>query len=306
MKSSINEQAKIFWLASYPKSGNTWTRVFIANLMSSTGPIDINQLNTGSIASSREWVEQALGFDINELSHDEIDKIRPLAYQYLSQHSDAIEYHKVHDAYSYVDGVKLNSNKIFTKINKQALFPNSATRGVLYLVRNPLDVAISFAHHCGWSIDTTINNMSNTQQTFSGGSNKLYNQLRQHLYSWTMHVQSWLDAPIDNKLFVRYEDMKLSPFSTFSKMAKFLELPYDESSIKKAIGNSEIKQLQAQEEVNVFKEKSNKADSFFRKGIVGDWQERLTQSQVNHIINDHGRLMKQFGYLDDDKNHIYQ
>jgi len=119
-------------------------------------------------------------------------------------------------------------------------------------------------------------------------------------------VQSWLDAPIDNKLFVRYEDMKLSPFSTFSKMAKFLELPYDESSIKKAIGNSEIKQLQAQEEVNVFKEKSNKADSFFRKGIVGDWQERLTQSQVNHIINDHGRLMKQFGYLDDDKNHIYQ
>lgn len=306
MKPSVNEQSKIFWLASYPKSGNTWTRIFIANLMSETGPIDINQLNTGNIASSRDWVEQALGFDINELSHDEIDKLRPLAYQYLSQHSDAIEYHKVHDAYSYVDDVKLNSNQISTKINKQALFPNNATRGVLYLVRNPLDVAISFAHHCDWSIDTTINNMGNSQQVFCGGSNKFYNQLRQHLYSWSEHVQSWLDASHSNKLFVRYEDMKLRPFTTFTKIATFLELPHDEPSIKIAINNSEIKQLQAQEEANTFKEKSSGAERFFRKGIVGDWQETLTSRQVNQIVNDHGRLMNHFGYLDDEKNHISQ
>ncbi len=305
MKPSVNEQSKIFWLASYPKSGNTWTRIFIANLMSAAGPIDINQINTGDIASSRDWVEQALGFDINELSHDEIDKLRPLAYQYLSQHSDAIGYHKVHDAYSYVGNIKSNIGELSSKTNKQALFPNSATRGGLYLVRNPLDVVISFAHHSGWAIDTTINNMGNSQQTFYGGSNRLFNQLRQHLYSWSEHAQSWLDAPFDNKLFVRYEDMKLRPFATFTKMAKFLELPSDEVSVKRAVNNSEIKQLQAQEEANMFKEKSNQAERFFRKGIVGDWQEILTPRQVNQIINDHGRLMTHFGYLDDDKKHIY-
>jgi len=68
----------LYWLASYPKSGNTWVRAFIANL-THTGPgaVDINALDTGAIASSRHWIEATLGFDTTELSHGEIDRLRP-------------------------------------------------------------------------------------------------------------------------------------------------------------------------------------------------------------------------------------
>lgn len=88
----------LYWLASYPKSGNTWVRAFIANL-THTGPgaVDINALDTGAIASSRHWIEATLGFDTTELSHAEIDRLRPAVYRWCARHSTAPAYHKIHE-----------------------------------------------------------------------------------------------------------------------------------------------------------------------------------------------------------------
>lgn len=286
-----NKSPSIYWLASYPKSGNTWTRVFIANLTNEKeaeqDSVDINELNTGAIASARGWVEGALGFDINELSHDEIDWLRPTAYRYLSEHNDVIGRHKVHDAYDYVD-----------KHKEQPLFPDTATKGVLYIVRNPLDVAISFAHHNGQTIDRTVTKMANRKATMCGSNKHFATQLRQKLFSWSEHVKSWLDCPIENKLIVRYEDMKLNPEPTFTRVARFLELPDDQVSIVQALAQCSIEKLQDQEATKGFSEKSASAKSFFRKGIVGDWQQTLTSEQVSQIINDHREVMMRLGYLD--------
>ena len=68
----------IYWLASYPKSGNTWFRTFLRNLIEDGDqPADINDLSTGSIASSRGWLDEVLGFDTAELDPDEVDRLRP-------------------------------------------------------------------------------------------------------------------------------------------------------------------------------------------------------------------------------------
>src|SRR6056300_989710 len=139
----MTNSAKLFWLASYPKSGNTWTRAFIANLLNEDpDPVDINELNTGAIASGREWVQAAFDFDIDELTHDEVDQLRPHAYRWLSDRAANYEYHKTHDAFSYVD-----------EEGRLPLFPPEATAGALVIVRNPLDVAVSFAHHNASTID---------------------------------------------------------------------------------------------------------------------------------------------------------
>ncbi len=73
----------IYWLASYPKSGNTWLRSFLSNLQQDgDAPADINELATGTIASARDWLDEALGFDSADLSADEIDRLRPAVYRW--------------------------------------------------------------------------------------------------------------------------------------------------------------------------------------------------------------------------------
>tara|TARA_R110002167_G_scaffold180956_1_gene381158 strand:- start:563 stop:1456 length:894 start_codon:yes stop_codon:yes gene_type:complete len=282
----MSSQPNIYWLASYPKSGNTWTRAFIANLLhEEIEEVDINAFHTGAIASGREWIESALDFDINELSHDEIDCLRPSAYRWISQKMEAPGYHKIHDAYTFLT-------------NGEALIPIEATRGALCIIRNPFDVAISFAHHNGITIDQAIESMANSKYAFCAKPKRFHNQLRQWLLSWSDHVLSWVDASEINKMTVRYEDMKHNSVETFTAIASFLELPCDELSISEALERCKIEKLQVQEIKSPFKERSAKAERFFRKGIVGDWQNTLSDKQINQIINDHRTVMQRFGYLD--------
>lgn len=283
----MNKEPKLFWLASYPKSGNTWTRAFIANLLNEdTDPVDINDFNTGAIASGRSWVQEAFDFDIDELSHDEVDRLRPYAYQWLSEQAEAYEYHKTHDAYSYLDEAKT-----------QPMFPVEASAGALVIIRNPLDVTVSFAHHNHSSIDQAIAKMNKPSSTFCGREDRLHNQLRQWLWTWSQFNQSWMQAPIP-KMVVRYEDMKQNPFETFTQIATFLKLPNDADNVTRAIEQCKIENLQQQEKQNPFKERPAKAKTFFRKGIVGDWQNKLSAEQVQAVIQAHRPLMEELGYLD--------
>lgn len=283
----MNKEPQLFWLASYPKSGNTWTRVFIANLLNeNASPVDINDFNTGAIASGRAWVQEAFDFDIDELSHGEVERLRPYAYQWFSQQAEAYEYHKTHDACSYTD-----------EANTQPMFPVEATAGALVIIRNPLDVAVSLAHHNHSTIDETIAKMNNPSSKLCGREDRLYNQLRQWLWTWSQFNHSWMQAPIP-KLVVRYEDMKQNPFETFTKIATFLKLPNDADNVARAIEQCKIENLQQQEKQNPFKERSAKAKTFFRKGIVGDWQNKLSAEQVQSLVAAHQPLMEELGYLD--------
>jgi len=278
-------QGGIYWLASYPKSGNTWMRAFISNLKRGAAEaVDINDLDTGDIASSYPWVEQALGIEIKELSQDEIDRLRPHAYAWLAQEKPEPEYHKIHDAYTHLpDG--------------RPLFPAHASLGALCIVRNPLDVAISFADHCHCDIDEAILRMGDPAFSLCGSGKRLHPQLRQKLLSWSGHVESWLDATGLNRMVIRYEDMQASPLDTFTAAAKFLELPSDEPSILRALDHCKLESLQKQEAEKGFRERMPQAAAFFRKGIAGDWVATLSQTQVDAIVRDHERVMARLGYL---------
>ena len=276
----------IFWLASYPKSGNTWFRIFLANLLNpSQEPIDLNHINTGAIASLRGWVDDALGFDSADLSHDELDALRPEVYAWLGAQSECVGYHKIHDAYTYLD-------------NGLPLMPTAGCLGALYFIRNPLDVAISFANHSNCSIDQSIERMGNSTFAFCKGQLRQHNQLRQWLLSWSMHVQSWAKAQNMRCLVLRYEDMVSDPLTTFSKAVDFLKIEASLEAIANAIDHAKIETLQALEEKGGFSEKPAKVARFFRKGIAGDWKNTLTEAQVNQVLQDHGETMREYGYLD--------
>jgi hypothetical protein len=277
---------RIVWLASYPKSGNTWFRVFLANLLRDPDePVNINELQTGPIASARGPLDDSLGYDSSNLTHGEIDRLRPEFYSRQAKEGDAPLFLKVHDAYTFLpDG--------------RPLFPPEATEAVLYFIRNPLDVCISYAHHSGRSdCCKTINAMGNPEHVIASKLNRHNDQLRQKMLSWSQHVLSWVEAPGHRVHIMRYEDMKQKTEETFTAAAHFAKLPTEPARIRKAIHFSRFEELSKQEEKAGFRERLHADRKFFRKGQIGSDRESLSAEQIQQLIRDHSQIMKRFGYL---------
>jgi hypothetical protein len=275
----------IIWLASYPKSGNTWFRVFLTNLLRDADePADINALDPTPISSARAIFDDETGIEAADLTPEEIDRLRPRVYEHLAETATETLFLKVHDAWTFLpDGSPLLSS--------------AATRGAIYFIRNPLDVAISYAHHNGTDIDQAIACMGDEEHMLCGKPGRLHNQLRQKLLTWSGHVESWLHAPGLNIHVMRYEDMLARPLETFSGAVAFAGLSHDRQKIEKALQFSDFKVLQAQEREKGFNEKAPVNDLFFRAGRAEQWQERLTAEQVDRVFYDHGEVMRRFGYL---------
>lgn len=285
----MNTDKGLLWLASYPKSGNTWIRLFLRALaLKPNQKLNINQLYGFEIASSLRWVEEGLGIDISELSQDEIDLLRPMAYQQLALDEQAKKepprIHKIHDAYSYLP-------------NGLALIPQEATNRAIVLVRNPLDIAVSYAHHNNTSTNQSIDLLCDKNHFLGNNTGQHSNQLRQHLWSWSEHVESWLAADI-KKLVIRYEDLKLNQIKTFTEIAHFYQLEYSPGTIRNAVHQTSFNRIKKLEDENGFVEKPLKTDHFFRKGIIGDWQNELSKEQINRIIEANQSTMYKMGYLD--------
>ncbi len=284
----------IVWLASYPKSGNTWFRTFLTNyLRNGDTPASINDLADGPIASSRYAFDEAVGYDSGEMTFEEIDRLRPEVYLHRARNAPETIYCKIHDAYTLLD-------------DGRPMIPLSATRCVLYFVRNPLDVAVSFAHHAGHgSCDAMVRKMGEEENSFCETDAKEPNQLRQKLLSWSSHVTSWVDAPGLRLLVLRYEDMKQHPEATFGNAIRFFDLALDSERIRKAIEFSRFDEVRKQEVASGFREKMPTAKSFFRKGEVGSWREVLNSDQVAKLCVEHSTVMRRFGYLDADEKPVF-
>ncbi|MBK1615620.1 sulfotransferase [Rubrivivax gelatinosus] len=278
----------IVWLASYPKSGNTWLRLFLRNLTEDRSePADINALDDGSIASARLWLDEVLGFDTADLCDDEAERLRPHIYRWTARHETAATpaCRKIHDAcVATADGEPLTGL--------------GATRAVLYIVRNPLDVAVSAAEHWGCSLDQAIACMGDARFATPGAGRGLSLQVRQRLLSWSAHVASWCDAPGLAREVLRYEDMLAQPLPTFGRAAALLGLPTAAPQLARALQHSRFDELARQEAAAGFRERSAAAPRFFRQGRSGAWRQRLNAVQAARVVADHGPTMRRFGYLD--------
>lgn len=281
----MDDLRKIVWLASYPKSGNTWFRVFLSNLLSKKNdPADINNLYATPIASNRELFDDATGLSSSNLTPEEIDNLRPGVYEYAARNSKELLFQKVHDAW------------LLNEIG-EPLFSKNITKSVIYIVRNPLDVAVSFANHLSKPLNETVKIMADDGYAFGSKPNRLHLQLRQRLLTWNNHVNSWVNQSNLPIIVLRYEDMKTNTFETFSKALNFIGIHSSDEEIKQAIIYSDIKEMQKQEVEKGFKEKPYQTSTFFRKGETGNWRNELPENLVKSICNSHFEMMKQFGYL---------
>jgi hypothetical protein len=170
----------------------------------------------------------------------------------------------------------------------------AVTAGAVNVVRNPLDVAISYAHHANKSIDDAIERMSIAGLETTGSDRGIYEVQG----SWSQHVWSWTRNQHRALHVVRYEDMLADPKKAFGAMARHLLFDPTRRELERAIERSSFARLQAQEREKGFRERSPAAaQNFFREGRAGQWKDVLTPAQVDRIVRDHGEQMRRFNYL---------
>jgi hypothetical protein len=273
----------LIWLASYPKSGNTWMRAFLANyLENSDRPVSINDLPNQILGDGFVHHYEAFsGRKVEELSDEEIAELRP----------------KVHEWFAHSRGkdVFVKTHSMIGTIAGKPLITPGVTAGAIYIARNPFDIVVSFSHHFQIDLQRAVNSLCEANYYLPGTDQVLM----QFIGSWSRHVNSWTKVPGLVLHVVRYEDMVQKPLKTFGKVIEFLELPNRRDHVKRAIKFSSFRELAGQEVKHDFVESRPDSDvKFFRSGRVGGWRSVLSEAQVKQLIDAHGDTMRELGYLD--------
>ena len=280
----------IIWLASYPRSGNTWMRAFLHSLAAvmrdpDVGEIDINAIEEGSVVENAAALfPRFLNKPVPLATTAEIAAARPWVQAALVESAGRAIYVKTHNARALDHGAPLVNMGV--------------SLGAVYLVRNPLDVAISYAHLSGVDVDTMITNMATPG--FGIGRSVANGLERVHvvLGSWSENVGSWTEPAHPAVLVLRYEDLLANPEAGFTKVTRHLQMKPTRAQLRRAIDMSRFDRLRGLEDRDGFAERPQRSDqAFFREGRADQWRERLSEQQIARIVADHGPLMKRFGYL---------
>jgi hypothetical protein len=280
--------AGLVWLASYPKSGNTWLRLALASLRANGAAVDLTaRLPDAPIASSRPLFDSMIEVESSDLTADEIETLRPRVYETLVQTANKPMLCKVHDAWTRTGA-------------GEPLFPAAATLGTLYIARDPRDVACSFAHHSGITTERAIKMMADPKAQLAALGDRLTHHLPQRLLSWSGHAESWLDAPGLAPLLVRYEDMTADTPAVLARVVDYLGWSAEAEAVNGAAEATRFEALQAAEDRQGFREKQVVTNGrFFRRGKAGGWRDTLTAAQAARIERDHEAMMVRLGYLPD-------
>lgn len=276
----------IIWLASYPKSGNTWLRMFLKSYFLKPGEkfgLENSRLdNFKSQGFPDQEILDHLKVDYNKF--EEIAKNWEAMQDYINLNNKT-NYVKTHNAMCTVGSFKFTTPR--------------NTKGAIYLVRDPRDVLVSLAHHDGYDFEQTFEYLSssyNFEYPLSGG--KRYKKTL--MGNWADHYKSWKNFKSCKTLIVKYEDMVLDESNTFKKIINYLTeidgTMFSEEKLHKALKQTQFKELQKMERADGFSEKG-KGEFFFRKGKIGGWKNDLSGDLVKKIEKVFYKEMVELGYL---------
>jgi hypothetical protein len=278
----------IVWIAGYPRSGSTWMRVFLYNLIRLAGghpAVDdyINDLGRiGPLERARaDLFQRFLGKPVGEATWDEVVPVRPRVHAAIAEEADGLVMAGTHNALGVVMDVPL--------INMDA------TSGAIYVMRNPLDVAVSLAAYHGQSIDQAIERMGTAGCQTANAPGAAY----EHLGSWSENVLTWVGSQQPTIFPVRYEDMLAIPGDVFGAVARFVAQPATPAQLAEAIDLAAFDRLHRMEQTVGFAEAAT-GRPFFRSGHAGQWRDAMTEEQVRRVVADHHDMMVRAGYLSDD------
>lgn len=274
------------WLASYPRSGNTWTRIALYSLRAGGGEVDFDEVSQfGRMASRRERVDRVLEVDSGLMTPAEMEELRPDANAALYAARYEPELCKVHDAWIRTPGGR-------------PVFDAAFTHAAIYLVRDPRDVAVSWARFVNWPIERSVDFLCSPSASLGTSPRAgIGTQLTQKLGSWSDHVRSWIDESGLDPLVMRYEDMLADSAGALHRMAAHIGWDAPEDAVARAVEITRFDKLAAKEQREGFIERAPQSERFFHSGKSGTWRSVLTAEQVARLETEHAPMMARFGYL---------
>lgn len=285
----------IIWLASYPKSGNTWLRFYIISLlMGKQKNLNLNHLRAIMNYPHSTQFEGLVSdlFDLDEIAKNWITS------QNKINSNKNLRFFKTHNM--------LGKYKGFPFTNSEN------TLGTIHVVRDPRNVVTSVKNHYSLSNyeeatkfifkENQVLALSDRQKDLYIKSKKF--PLTQFVGSWKTHYLSWKNMK-KNYLLIRYEDLVESPKNEFTKIAGFIEdllkLKFTEDQIDTAISLSSFDKLEKMEKDNGFTEstidKDGKRNKFFFLGPKNNWKKILNNNTSNLIEKEFEKEMRELRYL---------
>ena len=272
----------ILWVASYPRSGNTFTRLLLANyFLAGESDYEINKLI------------DFIPADTSELLWTDFAPLSPQSPEATwAERAKVFEHFRRTGKASAFFGLKTHSANV--KVSEVTGFDFRPNDRAIYVVRHPLDVLLSYSDYNGRDIDSAIDVMCTSGVVVNAARHGAF-EVRG---SWVEHVTSWLSSPSCPVLLVRYEELCLQTEQTLHSILSFLGAPIQSHRVKHAVDATRFDRVREQEATHSFIEKpdTTASGSFFRKGMSLQWLRELSPQQAYRLSDHCGEVMKRLGY----------
>ena len=280
----------IIWLASYPKSGNTWVRSIITSLLyTEDGLFNFELIKNIPQFPDNKYFKN---FTSDLTNFNEVMKYWRIAQDKINLDNE-IKFFKTHH---------LNC-----KINEYSFTDKSNTLATIYIVRDPRSLVSSISNHFSKTIDESAKFLLTPK--FLGGKEAKAKQKPNYiptlLGTWSEHYKFWTMSN-KNLLLIKYEDLVSDTESQLKKIVKFLEkfIPIKTNKEKNynIIKSTSFDQLKNMEKKGLFKEGivnkiSNEKVDFFRLGPKNKWEDNLEKDIQKELENAFEKEMIELGYL---------
>ena len=279
----------IVWLASFPKSGNTWVRAMISSLIySDNGVFNFEIIKKIQQFPNKKHFEK---FTDKYQNVQELKKFWVAAQEQINL-DKKIKFLKTHH--------------INCKIDEYPFTNKNNTLATIYVVRDPRSLVESFSNYYKINKDAAIKSITSKELVSGAGfiKNK-QNNVFTIIGSWSDHYNSWTKANA-NLLILKYEDLLIDTLKELNKiivfLKKFIVFNYNDFKIQNIISSTSFENLEKMEkEIGFFEvadiENNQNKIKFFNKGKQNDWRKYLNENEIEYISSKFNYEMKELGYI---------
>ena len=292
----------IIWLASYPKSGNTWVRTIINQIIfndvKSKDEVFDNLSRIKRYPSKTDIIGLPQISNTNSFTKEQKKEVIDFTVKYWQKSQENINKNNKINI--------LKTHNMLCNINldgKDYSFTNlENTIGVIHIVRDPRNIVTSAKNHFSLSNEEESVEMICDNYTWTGFTN---NEVPQLLSSWGNHYNSWKKFP-KNNLLIKYEDLVSNVKKEILKIIKYLsnyfEFKISDKVIEEIERNTSFENFKELENVGKFYENSineitGEKKTFFNLGPHNNWKKILKKESINKIETQFNNEMNELGYL---------